>query len=295
MRSHATVESYRATCVSPIDTPTPFLPENETEVVRQLLLQQQLSSYMKGPIPPCITLPEEPHILDVGCGVGSWCLEMARRTPQAQIVGIDSNTYCIEQARTLLQPEQRIRYQVQDMYQLPYAFSQQRFDLVHLRFLLGAMSYAQLPDLAEAVAEVSHSKAIIVWHESELPITTSKACDALSQLVLRALEHTGRHFSYNSTQHLGFLDPMRYWLQQVGCTLSHIEIAQIEVSFGMPLHEAFARQVWMFGHQIRPFLLKAGVVTGTDFEALFAQVQREVRDPYFCGVCPQHLLVARKR
>lgn len=96
------------------------------------------------------------------------------------------------------------------------------------------------------------------------------------------------------TQQLGIMEPMIDWLQQEGCEISHTEIAQIEVSVGMPMHEAFVRQMWVFGHQIRPFLLQTGVITGADFEELFLLVQREVREPYFAGVCPQHLFIARK-
>src|SRR5260370_20848405 len=79
----------------------PFLPENETEVARLLMQHRQLSEYLGDILPSSLDLSSVHRILDVACGVGSWALDMARRHPAMQVIGIDKSQYFIEQARIM--------------------------------------------------------------------------------------------------------------------------------------------------------------------------------------------------
>src|SRR5712692_7985773 len=79
----------------------PFLPENETEVARLLIQHRQLSEYLGDILPRSLDLSSVNRVLDVACGVGSWALDMARKHPAMQIIGIDKSQYFIEQARTM--------------------------------------------------------------------------------------------------------------------------------------------------------------------------------------------------
>lgn len=49
------------------------------------------------------------RILDVGCGTGSLLLALARRTPDAELIGIDPDEEAIERARAKLAGHPRIR------------------------------------------------------------------------------------------------------------------------------------------------------------------------------------------
>ena len=47
----------------------------------------------------------------------------------------------------------------------------------------------------------------------------------------------------------------------------------------------FVRQAYVFGNQVLPFLLQTKVTTASEFEEVFGQMQKEIRDESFCGLC----------
>jgi SAM-dependent methyltransferase len=70
--------------------------------------------------------------LDVGSGTGLAARLLARRFPDAEVVGVDLPTAMVEEARRLLPDElrERVRFQVADASSLPFADGE--FDLVIL-------------------------------------------------------------------------------------------------------------------------------------------------------------------
>ena len=76
---------------------------------------------------------QPPHrILDLGTGTGSAALVLARRFPEAEIVGVDLSPRMIGEARRKAPPELavRVRFEVGDAERLPYEDGS--FDLVAL-------------------------------------------------------------------------------------------------------------------------------------------------------------------
>jgi hypothetical protein len=78
---------------------------------------------------------------------------------------------------------------------------------------------------------------------------------------------------------------MGRWLRDAGFGQIRSAAAVLEVSADTPDHASFFRQLWMLIHQAGPFLLEQGVITSETLEALFEQVQRELHEPSFCGLC----------
>lgn len=122
-----------------------------------------------------------------------------------------------------------------------------------------------------------------MWTEAELPITSSPACQRLSMLVLQGLQAAGRAFAPGYS--LGITPRMGRWLRDAGFRIAQDRAYALEVSTGTMGHEMFARQVFVFGNQVLPFLLQTKVTTAEEFEKVFGQVQKEIRDKSFCGMC----------
>ena len=72
------------------------------------------------------------HVLDLGTGTGVGARAIARRFPQAEVVGVDLAPAMVEEARRLLEPELagRVSYETADAEHLP--FEAASFDLVVL-------------------------------------------------------------------------------------------------------------------------------------------------------------------
>jgi ubiquinone/menaquinone biosynthesis C-methylase UbiE len=263
----------------------PFLTENEAEVARLMLQHRRLTELMGNALPPTLNLSRVRRVLDVGCGVGAWVYEMAWRHPDMQLVGIDKSAYFIDQAlRHIFGGIPKITYLVQDMHHLEgEMFAPGSFDLIHMRFLVGDVTVQAFPSLLRSLAHLCRPGGFFVWTEAEFPLTTSPACQHLFSLVLHALQAAGRAFAPGYS--LGITSCMGRWLRDAGYRIAQDQAYAIEVSAGTKGHEMFARQAYVFGNQVQPFLLETKATTATEFEEVFTQMQKEIRDESFCGLC----------
>ncbi|KAM3413477.1 hypothetical protein BST61_g11599 [Cercospora zeina] len=122
-----------------------FMPNDEPEIQR-LNEQHCILTQLKGSRLHFAPLPSASHpirILDIGCGSGIWCLEMADKYPNAQITGMDVSP---------IQPTKNRPYNVtwivQDMEANDWPFPSQQqadgtegyFDLIHLSLVHGCVS-----------------------------------------------------------------------------------------------------------------------------------------------------------
>lgn len=269
----------------------PFFMENEAEVARLMLQHRRLTELMGDVLPSGLDLSRVRQVIDVGCGVGAWAYEMAWRHPDMRVVGIDKSSYFIDQARRYVFGHiSNISYMVQDMHHLRgEMFAPGSFDLIHMRFLLGDVTVQAFPSLIHSLAHLCRPGGFFVWTEAELPITTSPACQRLSILVLQALQATGRAFVPGYS--LGITPRMGRWLRDAGFRIAQDRAYALEVSVGTTGHEVFALQAFVSGNQVLPFLLQAKVTTAEEFEAVFAEAQKEIRDESFCGMCFLRTLV----
>jgi len=263
----------------------PFLTENEAEVARLMLQHRRLTELMGNALPPRLDLSRVRRILDVGCGVGAWVYEMAWRHPDMRLVGIDKSAFFIEQAlRHIFGGLPNITYLVQDMHHLEgEMFAPGSFDLIHMCFLVGDVTVQAFRPLLRSLAELCRPGGFFTWTEAEFPLTTSPACQHLSSLVAHALQAAGRAFTPGHA--LGITPHMGHWLRDAGYRITQDQAYAIEVSAGSKGHEMFARQAYVFGYQVRPFLLETKARTATEFEKVFAQMQKEIWDESFCGLC----------
>ncbi len=157
------------------------------------------------------------------------------------------------------------------------------FDLIHMRFLVGDVTVQAFPSLLRSLAHLCRPGGFFVWTEAEFPLTTSPACQHLFSLVLHALQAAGRAFAPGYS--LGITSCMGRWLRDAGYRIAQDQAYAIEVSAGTKGHEMFARQAYVFGNQVQPFLLETKATTATEFEEVFTQMQKEIRDESFCGLC----------
>ena len=63
--------------------------ENVAEMARLVRQARMLSEYL-GLLPDQLDFSQQRSILDIGCGPGEWVLEIARRYPEGQAIGVDA-------------------------------------------------------------------------------------------------------------------------------------------------------------------------------------------------------------
>jgi metalloendopeptidase OMA1, mitochondrial len=102
------------------------LPNDEEEFGRLKNLHNALRDILDGNVLAPIT-PGATNILDVGCGSGHWCIEVANQFPSAAVKGIDLSP---------IQPELvplNVDFIVADLNEGLY-FDEGSHDLVHSRY-----------------------------------------------------------------------------------------------------------------------------------------------------------------
>jgi ubiquinone/menaquinone biosynthesis C-methylase UbiE len=112
---------------------TYFLQQPTGAELTRLLEQARLISEYVPLLPPSLDPNSIQKVLDLGCGPGSWALDVAFRLPDARVIGLDISAPMITyaEARACSQQRDNVSFQVADARErLP--FSQDTFDLVHL-------------------------------------------------------------------------------------------------------------------------------------------------------------------
>jgi ubiquinone/menaquinone biosynthesis C-methylase UbiE len=206
----------------------------------------------------------------------------------------------------------------------PTLFPRGSFDLVHLSFLSRYILTADYSALAQTCVALCRPSGIVCWTEAELPITTSSAFERLTSFVCEALRRAGQSFIPESmwelAEHfaacagmkaierssyqrhaLGITPMLGRWLRDAGCgghpamplyslwrmdeRVIYETAYAIEVSAGQPAHEGFVSQARRFAHRVKPFLLRTGVIEEMEHATLCGQLEGELTDPAFCGLC----------
>jgi ubiquinone/menaquinone biosynthesis C-methylase UbiE len=270
--------------------------KDRREVERWLLQQQLLSRLIGGPLPKSVIVPQEGRVLDVGCGTGSWVCEMARRYPSLQIIGIDNNASSIQQAQALARDLPNTTFLRQDMYRLEGEhFAADTFSLIHMRFLADDVLNEGYPQLLQGMTRLLKAGGRLVSCEAELPLTSSRACDWLEGMLLKALIRQNRALVGGLTLRIGIVAWMLYWQWHAGLALEDKQSYRLQISYGSRAHKEFCEQAVRLGEQMRPLLVEAGVASDEQYKEICQRVQREIRMWTFCGVWPMHLVMAVKR
>jgi ubiquinone/menaquinone biosynthesis C-methylase UbiE len=93
-------------------------------------------------------LPDGAHVLDVGTGPGRLPVEIARRSPQVWVTGLDVSPRMIEAAKAAIEPGQQVIAEVGDVARLPYRDGS--VDLV-----VSTLSQHHWPDRTAAIGELA--------------------------------------------------------------------------------------------------------------------------------------------
>ena len=204
----------------------------------------------------------------------------------------------------------------------PTLFPEMSFDLVHLSLLGRYILTANYPALAQTAAGLCRPGGIVCWTEVELPITNSPAFERLTALICEALQRAGQSFipermwewtayfaarsektgldrSTYQRRHLGITAMLGRWLRDAGCgtppatpytyrttdtrVIPHTAYA-IDLSADQSAYQEFVRQAMRFAHQVKPLLLRTGVIEEREHATLCSQLERELVSPAFCGL-----------
>jgi ubiquinone/menaquinone biosynthesis C-methylase UbiE len=284
---------------------------DEREVRRQLFLFHQLNQALGGPVPaPLVDLTRVSSVLDVFCGVGGWTLDLACDYPHMRVTGIDTSERALASARRLVREGgfTNVCFSRQDLCCSPASLGDlpnAPFDLIHTAFLAPYLLRMDYLALLQTLWGLCRPGGLVCWTEMEFPLTNSPALERLMSLTCEALTSAGQSCPSYSTSaqlssarhtrgvatllhkwgYLGMIPLLGTWFQQAGYQQVQQIATPIEVSSGTEANPCFTRQVEAFLRHIRPWLLAWEVITPEAVAQLACQVEAEVQQESFCGLC----------
>lgn len=258
--------------------------ENAAEMARLIKQDRLITKAMGGLLPERSDVASMHDILDIACGPGGWVLGVAQAYPELQVTGIDISSLMIEfaLAQVLTQGLHNATFRVMNALK-PLAFPDSSFDLVNARSIFAFVPVQAWSALLQECLRITRPGGVIRLTEPEWYITNSSATEGLNAVFIQALKAAGQSFSADG-RHIGITPVLSRLLQNAGC----INIQQVphvlDISAGAELHVS-TYENYMVGFKLmQPFLIKMGVTTQEEVDALYLRTLADMQADDFCGI-----------
>jgi SAM-dependent methyltransferase len=260
---------------------------------RPLFVQHcYLDDLMGGLLSDVVDLARCEHVLDVGCRTGEWICTLAKRYPQTSFIGVERSEYCIGQARAQSNQSGNALFLLKDVQGIVQALQgTRRFDLIHLSFRVGDLHIRDLLLLVEALVKLCRPGGLLVWSETELPLTNSPACERFNVLAAQTMQMYGSAPGPGNT--IGITPLMGYWLRRLGCSIVQDRARLIDVSNDVDSGGNFRRHFQVFSRQMKWPILRSGLIWEAAYDKLCDEVVKDMEQQKFCAVCWLRSVVAR--
>lgn len=222
--------------------------------------------------------------LDIGCGPGSWSLELAQRAPHIeQIVGIDISRTMIAYATSQAEAFPQLTFRLMDAQQR-LDFANDTFDLVHARLIEGFMHRSTWPLLIADCLRILKPGGILRFTEFEDTHSSSAAMEALNTYYIQALHTSKRTFLSTQDRHISLGPFLWQLLQKAGFTHLQMHGYVIDFSAGSEYHDLYCENASIACELIIPFFVQQQVATKERLQQLLAQFREDSQQADFSGV-----------
>jgi ubiquinone/menaquinone biosynthesis C-methylase UbiE len=262
-----------------------IMEENNTQLAWLFNLDANLTRAMGGVFPERDGDITGMHdILDLACGSGGWALEVAHLYPHIQVVGVDINKPLIENVSALAKARniQNAHYQITNILD-PLPFPDASFDLVNARTLYSSLEPTDWPPMLHECYRILRPGGTLRLTEMERHLTSSTANERMWDIFTRALYISGRSFSSDG-HHIGIIPHLGRLLHETGFQHIQNRASTPEISPQTPHFGVWREQDAYAWQLIEPFLVRTGVATLEEVQALRAEALKDFMSERFCAV-----------
>jgi len=263
-----------------------FDPESAPEMARLINMDHLTTKAMGGPLAeqPKSKIAAMSQILDIACGPGGWVLDTAFEHPDIEVAGIDISQTMIgyANARARSQGLRNASFEVIDATQ-PLPFSDQSFDLINGRFLVGFLPRTAWPKLIAECSRILRPSGVLRLTETDIfGITTSPACERLNGLFMQAAHQSGYGFSADGRT-FGMTPMLEPLLRQGGFKDIQCRAHALSFPADTPNWSNWRKNAEVAFLQIGAYLVQLGHLSQEEADRLCQQVSVEMLQPEFAG------------
>lgn len=247
---------------------------NEADIARLIEQHKALSQVIKL-FPPAFQPQGDETLLDIGCGPGSWAIDVAFHYPDMPIIGIDIDPGAIEYAtlRAKTEHTENISFEVADATDtLPCRDNS--VDYINIRFAQSFLLKNQWSRLFAECQRVLRPGGWLRSVEAQDIQSSSLAGYKLWTLQIQASEKDGRRFLKLAP----FLTPL---LKQAGLIPQPLAVDVVDFSEGTPAHKALCDDWLVSAHLATPFIIRQGIASEEEVNYLIEGMQKDMMLPDF--------------
>ncbi|ODA77938.1 hypothetical protein RJ55_06541 [Drechmeria coniospora] len=269
-----------------------FAPIDEDEIERLELMHATLRGVFDNRLlfPPILS-PR--RILDCGCGAGGWAVEVARKFPKCEVLGIDVSPHMVPD-----DTPNNLEIQIDDLNK-KFTFPPDHFDLVHSQMVVGGIHADRwrnyIGDILRVLQPGGWCQTVEIYYNAQSDngrLERDHALSKWSSLYLGALhprkDPRAPMQIPNWMRSAGFTDVESRLLTMPMCAWPK---AARDHAIGEANGENVARLLRSLA--LYPFTQMKGM-TKEDFEALIEQAIAEAHDPSFKAYFPLYVCIGRK-
>ncbi|HLI08620.1 MAG TPA: class I SAM-dependent methyltransferase [Ktedonobacteraceae bacterium] len=260
--------------------------ESGAELARLVDQDMMVTRAMGGLFPRDLDLATISRVLDVACGPGGWAIEVARTHPQMQVTGVDISGTVLQyaKAQAKVRDLDNVTFRVMDVTK-PLGFSDESFDMVNARAMIGFMSNAGWSAFVQEAFRVLRPGGILRLTESDdLGFTNSAAQETLTRLGVLALERAGKTFAPPGGRNAGLTPMLGRFLRRAGFVNIRREAYAIDYSAGEPAHDSVCHDLMAIHALSIPLFTKTQVATEEEMKALSQRAVADFFSDDFCGL-----------
>lgn len=264
-----------------------FDAQSPAELARLINQDQITTKAMGGPFSGLTTeeIAGVHTALDLACGPGGWVLDVAFAHPEIDIAGIDISHAMITyaQARARSQDLTNASFGFMNITQ-PLDFTSGSFDLLNVRFVGGVLlRTAWAPFIAECTRLLRPGGILRLTEAIDWGTGTTPAFARMGELLSLAAWHGGYGFSPNGHE-IGITPMLPRLLRRAGYQQVQKKAHALEQSSDTETWIDSYRNYEVAYVLLQPFLVKTGVITQGEAEALYQRMLTEMRSDDFCAM-----------
>ncbi|GHP00603.1 hypothetical protein KSF_106500 [Reticulibacter mediterranei] len=270
-----------------------FDPESPTELGRLIDQDRVVTQAMGGPLVGIDDSTSLHNILDLGCGPGSWVLDVAFALA-AEVEGVDISRSMVDYANARARTQKLLNasFGVMDITQ-PLDFPDASFDLVNARFLAGVLKREIWATFLDECDRILRPGGFLRLTEAvDFGATTSEVANQLGALTLHALYQLGYGFSPDHA--LGIPPMLLSFFRQQQYRQMAVSAHALDYSSSTEAWADMYHNVEVAGVQMKPTLMQLGLINEELFELLYQQTLSAMRSQSFCGLWHLTTIVGQK-
>jgi ubiquinone/menaquinone biosynthesis C-methylase UbiE len=256
---------------------------NERIVAERIRLKRQDDILNKAMnVLTSLNMSRVTDILDIACGTGRWCIQVAQQYPEKRVIGIDNDpgilAFAEAQAETEDASVEFLRMNVLEPLQWPDA----SFDLVNMRLVCGFLHKSKWSTLLAECKRILRPGGILIATEQGCVLTNDSTYEQHTLRMYTAFHKAGHTFADDpATTHLCVGIALKALFRQAGFMNVTHRAFDMDFSTGTEAHEAILKSYMAAFENAEPFLIRFGTATSEQVKEALAYIHSLINKPDF--------------